>query len=364
MPSSHRSGVFDVGQWNEASPLKAQKQRLENKKDAAAWAKQMLFGNGSNAHDMSEEEEVGMLLDEERGYTPPLGSSDLISPNDTYSQRTVSSSGGPLLPMTTIPAPAYCTPPRSSRVIESKHDAAVCNISVDGDDDEDDRDVASSSVRRSVDDDITHKRPLVVFKERWKDKEKRIRMTSPIGHLAGWKLLPVIVKSNDDLRQEQCAAQLVRRMHQILQASSVDFYLRPYDIVSLSVDSGVIEAIPDTVSLDVLRRRTSNYISLKDFYERYFGLEDTASYQIARRNFIRSLASYCIICYILQLKDRHNGNILIDNRGHLVHIDFGFIFGKTPGGNIGFESAPFKLTSEFVELIGGVHSSNFHLFRY
>lgn len=35
----------------------------------------------------------------------------------------------------------------------------------------------------------------------------------------------------------------------------------------------------------------------------------------------------------------------------------------TPGGNIGFESAPFKLTAEFVELMDGLRSSSFMLFR-
>jgi len=50
--------------------------------------------------------------------------------------------------------------------------------------------------------------PCVVFKERWKDKEARIKVTSPWGNLPGWRLLPVIVKSNDDLRQEQFASQV------------------------------------------------------------------------------------------------------------------------------------------------------------
>jgi phosphatidylinositol 4-kinase len=53
---------------------------------------------------------------------------------------------------------------------------------------------------------------------------------------------------------------------------------------------------------------------------------------------------------------------LIDDQGHIIHIDYGFTLGISPGGNLGFETAAFKLTSEMITLLGGVQSEMFASF--
>lgn len=87
--------------------------------------------------------------------------------------------------------------------------------------------------------------------------------------------------------------------------------------------------------------------SLYDFFLMQFGDNNSSKHKKARQDFLQSLAGYSLLCYILQIKDRHNGNILIDRNGRLIHIDFGFMLSNSPGGNMRFESAPFKLTDEF-----------------
>ena len=74
------------------------------------------------------------------------------------------------------------------------------------------------------------------------------------------------------------------------------------------------------------------------------------------------MAAYSLVCYLLEIRDRHNGNILIDIEGNLIHIDFGFVLGIGPGGT-NFEQAPFKLTEEYVNILDGIDSTMFNYFK-
>ena len=212
------------------------------------------------------------------------------------------------------------------------------------------------------------------FGEEWKSKKERIRRSSPYGYMANWDLLSVIVKTGSDLRQEMFACQLIRICSKIWEDAGVPVWVKQMQILVTGESSGLIETITNGVSLHSLKRSLTlstiaagtkprkRFATLKDHFVRAFGDADTPSYRNATDAFMRSLAAYSMLSYILQLKDRHNGNILIDNVGHIIHIDFGFMLSNSPG-SVGFEAAPFKLTQDYVDVLGGPTSTEFDVFK-
>ncbi|KAL9462384.1 hypothetical protein AB3S75_000399 [Citrus x aurantiifolia] len=201
--------------------------------------------------------------------------------------------------------------------------------------------------------------------ELWEVKKERIRKASAYGKSPGWDLRSVIVKSGDDCRQEHLAVQLISHFYDIFQEAGLPLWLRPYEVLVTSSYTALIETIYDTASLHSIKSRYPNITSLRDFFVAKYQ-ENSPSFKLAQRNFVESMAGYSLVCYLLQVKDRHNGNLLLDEEGHIIHIDFGFMLSNSPGG-VNFESAPFKLTRELLEVMDsdaeGLPSEFFDYFK-
>ncbi|XP_065324121.1 phosphatidylinositol 4-kinase beta-like isoform X2 [Gordionus sp. m RMFG-2023] len=242
-----------------------------------------------------------------------------------------------------------------------------------------------------------------ILKEPWMDKFQRLKAQSPYGHLGKWNLFPIIIKCGDDLRQELMAQQILMLLQKIWSEERISLWLYPYDIFVFSKDSGMIRPIVNAISLHQIKRNLSpsiqNAQNLESFEEilssaiqenpkseptppsntkinnnicsnftllgyflSEFGNANSEEFLSAQRSFVQSCAAYCIVCYLLLLKDRHNGNILLDSEGHLIHIDFAYMLSNSPK-NLGFENSPFKLTQEFVDVMGGFGSDMFEYFK-
>ena len=144
------------------------------------------------------------------------------------------------------------------------------------------------------------------------------------------------------MRQDMFVYQMMQLFTSFFEKDNVNIYLESISIIS-NGRGGIIETLVNATSLDRLKKQNPFVENLKHYFTIKYGGYNTKAYKNAVISFIESLAGFSLICYLLQIKDRHNGNILIDDEGRLIHIDFGFLLNNSPG-NMNFEKTAFKLT--------------------
>ena len=203
-----------------------------------------------------------------------------------------------------------------------------------------------------------------------------------IAHNKNRFIISSIIKGNDELRQDFFVSQVITLFNFIFATDpTLPIHLKPCNIMSNGT-GGFIQTIINSTSLAKINKivfpSNSNANSLNIFYsnnninydnfsnlKKYFIYKfgnNSFEYDDELNNFIYSLAGYCLLCYFLEIKDRNNGNILLNDKGQLIHIDFGFLFNKSPG-NLAFEKAPFKFTRDFIDLMEGDQSRYFLKFQ-
>eukprot|EP00903_Cladosiphon_okamuranus_P005725 g5683.t1 len=198
--------------------------------------------------------------------------------------------------------------------------------------------------------------PCKAYGESMAAKARRIRKQSLEGGRAGWKLQRLIMKSNDDVRQEVFIMQLIIFYKEVFEREGLDLWLKPYSILSTAKTTGLIEVLNQATSVDGLKKSEGYPGSLVEHFYAVFGPKESEGFKAAQRRFACSLAGYSVVSYLLRIKDRHNGNVMLDSDGHIVHIDFGFVLGSAPGNQFSMERAAFKFTAEYLEVLGGKDS--------
>jgi len=159
----------------------------------------------------------------------------------------------------------------------------------------------------------------------------------------------IIVKQHDDLRQERFCIEMFRIFNRMWEEAGIDSLARVavYDIVPTQEDSGYIEFLRHTKSIHDWKKQSGNPKSTIDDILLRNGVG------VAQRSaYIGSLAASSAATYVMQVKDRHNANIMLSTHGTWIHVDFGFFLQRAPGGLLSLESAPFKMNKEMVAAMG------------
>ena len=191
-------------------------------------------------------------------------------------------------------------------------------------------------------------------------KEKvfeKIYQTSSFKRFRTYRVKCFIAKANDDLIQEMFALQLIKKFEEIFQ--KIKIFVKSYEVIITSESSGLIEFLNNSNSIDGILKSIPQGWDLNKFYRTFF---IGKQFNRAQTAFAESLAGFCLLSYYLDIKDRHNGNIMIDNKGHIMHIDFGFLLGTSPK-NLGFERAQFKLVKSYVDILDGLDGKMFKYFK-
>ncbi|KAJ1930687.1 Phosphatidylinositol (PI) 3-kinase [Tieghemiomyces parasiticus] len=170
----------------------------------------------------------------------------------------------------------------------------------------------------------------------------------------------VMVKTGDDLRQDQLVIQIFTLMDRLLRKEKLDLRLTPYRVLATGADQGLVQLVPSKALADVLAEHHDSLLA-------YLRLtnpdpQPAAPYGVdaaAMDTYLKSCAGYCVITYLLGVGDRHLDNLLLTQDGRLFHIDFGYILGRDPKPF----PPPMKLCKEMVEGMGGAFSVQYQRFK-
>lgn len=148
-----------------------------------------------------------------------------------------------------------------------------------------------------------------------------------------------IFKCGDDLRQDRNVVLMFKVMDYIWKSQGINFFMDEtlYEVIPTGPTSGLMQMVPKCYPL-----------SCVESFTEFFAKHKTAN----MKTYVHTLAAYSVATFLLGIGDRHLDNLLITERGHLFHIDFGFIFGDDPKPS--FTVAPMRVNKNMIAHIPNI----------
>jgi len=159
--------------------------------------------------------------------------------------------------------------------------------------------------------------------------------------------ISIFYKSGDDLRQDHLAIQSLRTMDRIWLENDLDLKVFGYSVLPSGQKEGFMEKCEALPYNKVQTGKSISGIFDRELIKKFFDkkaqeiidsmplnqndnkqvlLDEIKLKQVD--NFVRSLAGYCVATCVLGIADRHSDNIMIQENGIFLHIDYGHILGN------------------------------------
>jgi len=174
------------------------------------------------------------------------------------------------------------------------------------------------------------------------------------------KKVKFLVKNEQTLRKEQLISNLIyllmQKFKQQEMSMSNNFENIPtYEIKMLNKNIGVIEFVEDSITL---RQINDNGYTIQNYIA---DNNNGELMDVIKMRYMTSLSNCCCLSYILGLGDRHLDNIMINKKGQIFNIDYGYLL-ENPITNI-LGAPNIKITNDMIDFLGGTNGKYYKLFK-
>jgi hypothetical protein len=170
-----------------------------------------------------------------------------------------------------------------------------------------------------------------------------------------------IIKNDASLRKEKIISCIIsilqHKLYQQANKGRIEMFetIPTFTIAMISQNIGVIEFIPNSPTLRAINQSGK---SLQNYVLDNCGSE---AVNLVKKRFLQSLAISSCFSYILGIGDRHLDNIMVNEKGQIFHIDYGYLM-NNPITSV-TSSPNIKVTSAMIDFLGGPNSRFYAEFK-